>query len=214
MREIGGVLPEWDDLAAQVESARERGAAVHLDGARVWQCGPYYGRSLADLAGLFDTVYVSFYKDLLGIAGAALAGPADVVGEVRDWQARHGGLLYAQWPYAAAARVGLHRWLPRMPEFVAHARHLAELLGGRDDLVVTPDPPQVAMFHLALRVSPDDLRARALALADRTGLWTFAEGRPTDVPGWLRVEWSVTADTLKVGDDEVRRAFDELLGTA
>jgi threonine aldolase len=42
-REIGGRLPEWSDLEAQVARVRERGAAVHLDGARLWECTPFYG---------------------------------------------------------------------------------------------------------------------------------------------------------------------------
>jgi threonine aldolase len=63
-REIGGQLPEWEDLTAQVDWARERGAAVHLDGARLWQCPDAYQLPLDEIAGLFDTVYVSFYKDL------------------------------------------------------------------------------------------------------------------------------------------------------
>jgi len=32
--------------------ARDRGAAVHLDGARIWESAPYYGRSHAEIAGL------------------------------------------------------------------------------------------------------------------------------------------------------------------
>ncbi len=50
-REIGGRLPEWDDLVAQVAYARDRGAAVHLDGARLWESGPFYGRPLSEIAG-------------------------------------------------------------------------------------------------------------------------------------------------------------------
>ena len=59
-REIGGQLPEWDDLVAQTAWARERGAAVHMDGARLWESAPFYDRPYAEVAGLFDTVYVSF----------------------------------------------------------------------------------------------------------------------------------------------------------
>ena len=56
---------------------------MHMDGARLWGCEPFYGRTLAEIAGLFDTVYVSLYKQLGGIAGCCLAGPEDVVAEVR-----------------------------------------------------------------------------------------------------------------------------------
>ena len=43
-RDLGGQLPAWDDLRAQVARARERGAAAHLDGARLWEAGAGYGR--------------------------------------------------------------------------------------------------------------------------------------------------------------------------
>src|SRR5262245_17585730 len=36
-REIGGQLPTWDELQSCAEWARSRGAALHLDGARVWE---------------------------------------------------------------------------------------------------------------------------------------------------------------------------------
>ena len=41
-REIGGRLPDWDELVAQTSWARERGVALHLDGARLWEatCRP------------------------------------------------------------------------------------------------------------------------------------------------------------------------------
>src|SRR6185436_8253445 len=88
-REIGGRLPAWDDLVAQVTYAREHGAAVHLDGARLWESGPFYDRPLAEIAALFDTVYVSFYKGLGGLAGSMLLGEDDVVTEARAWRSRH-----------------------------------------------------------------------------------------------------------------------------
>src|SRR5690554_3010580 len=64
MREIGGQLPSWEELQAQVQWARAHDIAVHFDGARLWQCPAYYQRSLADICALADSVYVSLYKDL------------------------------------------------------------------------------------------------------------------------------------------------------
>ena len=97
------MLPAWDDLVATCEAARARGAALHLDGARLWQCAGFYKKTLAEIAGLFDTVYVSFYKDLRAPAGCALAGPRDVIDEARIWQVRHGGRLFNAYPYLLAA---------------------------------------------------------------------------------------------------------------
>ena len=71
---------------------------MHMDGARLWESAPFYGRSYAEIAALFDTVYVSFYKGVGAIAGAALAGPADFIAEARVWQRRHGGDLVNSTP--------------------------------------------------------------------------------------------------------------------
>jgi hypothetical protein len=66
-------------------------------------------------------VYVSFYKDIGALAGAAVAGPADVIAEVREWRQRHGGTLYSMWPHAASALANLRLRLPRMPAYRDHA---------------------------------------------------------------------------------------------
>ncbi|MGA8681991.1 MAG: beta-eliminating lyase-related protein, partial [Acidimicrobiales bacterium] len=57
-RDLGGWLPDWDDLQAQIAGARDRGAAVHLAGARLWEAAAGYERPPAEVAALFDTVYV------------------------------------------------------------------------------------------------------------------------------------------------------------
>ena len=84
LRDAGFVLPTWDELTDTVEAARERDAVVHFDGARLWECTPHFGRPLPEIAGLADSVYVSFYKSLGGLSGAALAGSADLVGRGED----------------------------------------------------------------------------------------------------------------------------------
>jgi threonine aldolase len=71
---------------------------VHCDGARLWEAAAGYGRPPAELAALFDTTYVSFYKGLGALSGCCLAGPEDVVDEVRGWRRRLGGTLFGLWP--------------------------------------------------------------------------------------------------------------------
>lgn len=73
-RDIGGLLPQWDDLVAQTNAMRERGAAIHLDGARLWEAQTHYRQPFADIVALFDTAYVSLYKGLQGTV--ALYSPA------------------------------------------------------------------------------------------------------------------------------------------
>ncbi|MFC7468875.1 threonine aldolase family protein [Actinomadura keratinilytica] len=115
LRDAGFTLPTWEELTEVVAAARERDAVVHLDGARLWECTTHFGRPLQEIAALADTVYVSFYKSLEGIGGAALAGPAELVEEARTWRHRYGGQVFQQFPTALAALHGLETVLPLLP---------------------------------------------------------------------------------------------------
>lgn len=128
-REAGFILPTWDELTSLVDAARERDAVVHLDGARLWESTYGLGKPLAEIAGLFDSVYVSFYKSLEGISGAALAGSQDFVDQARVWRHRYGGMLFQQWPAALSALHGLDTVLPRLGSYVEHAKVVASAMG-------------------------------------------------------------------------------------
>jgi threonine aldolase len=207
---LGGRLPGWDDLVAFCNAARERGAALHLDGARLWQCEPFYERGLDEIAALFDTVYVSFYKDLGAPAGAALAGPADLIEEARVWQVRHGGRLYSVHPFLIAAERGLDEVLPRIPEFVARAHELAASLGELGGIEIVPDPPQTTMFHLYVHRPLDPLREAALDLAERSRTF-LGFVRPTDDAGLQRVELTIGPSSLEVPVAGAQALWRELL---
>jgi threonine aldolase len=213
-REIGGRLPGWDDLVAQTSWARERGIAVHLDGARLWQAAPFYGRSYAEIAGLFDSVYVSFYKDLGGLAGAALAGDRELVAEARVWLRRHGGNLVTMHPFVVSAELGLDERLPRIPAYVEHARAIGAALAGVDGIEVVPDPPQTTMFHVLLRGDRDRLADAALAVAAERRVLLFADPDPTTSPAWHKHEVTVGEVTLALPAEEVAELYAELLQRA
>jgi len=210
-REIGGFLPTWDELVEQVGWARERSAAVHMDGARLWGCGPFYGRTLAQIADLFDTVYVSLYKQLGGITGCCLAGPDDVVAEVSEWRRRHGGTLYALWPYAASGLAGLRKRLPRMPAYQEHARAIASAVNELPGVEVVPDPPHTPMMHLLLPTGADELRTAALAMAEHERIWTWPRSMPTASSHVQRVELEVGDATLEFTPEEFRDVLQGLL---
>jgi len=196
-RDIGGQLPAWEELVAQVEWARERGAAVHLDGARLWGCESFYGRSLAEISEPFDTVYTSFYKQLDGLAGAVLAGSEDVIAESKEWRRRrHGGMLYGLWPNAASGLVGLRTRLPRMAAYQEQAATLADAVRGLAGVEVIPDPPHTPMMHLLFHREAGAVRAAALRIAGEDRVWTFAQLAGTDVPGVCRAELEVGDATL------------------
>lgn len=157
MREIGGQLPSWDDLVAQSEWLKAQGIKRHMDGARLWQCPAAYNKSLAEVAALFDSVYVSFYKDLGGIAGACLVGDQSFIDQAKIWIRRAGGNLYSLAPYVVAAREGLKKYLPGLAKRREQAIWLAEQLNTIDGLQTWPLVPQTNMFRLRVSKKADDV---------------------------------------------------------
>jgi threonine aldolase len=211
-RDLGGQQPALDELAAQVGWARERGIAAHLDGARLWESAAGYGRSPAEIAALFDTVYVSFYKGIGALPGCCVAGPAEVISQVREWRRRMGGTLYGMWPAAASALSCLAERLPRFPGYLEHARALAGVLAATAGVTVVPDPPQVPMMHLLLRVTPDGYAAAARQLAEERGIWIAPECMTTTDPAVQRIELSVGDATMGFEPAEVGDIFAGISG--
>jgi threonine aldolase len=203
-RDLGGQQPPWADLVAQAQWAREHGAAVHLDGARLWESAAGYQQPPEAVASLFDTVYVSFYKGLGALPGCCVAGPEDVIAEVREWRHRMGGRLYGLWPNAASALTCLTRRLPLMPRYLSHARAIADTLRDLPGVRVIPDPPQSPMMHLLLTTSLAGFTAAAGRLATERGVWTWPTAMSTGDPGTLRVELAIGDGTLALRPAEVR----------
>jgi threonine aldolase len=210
-REIGGHLPPWDDLVAMTSWVRDQGAAVHMDGARLWESQPFYGKEYAEIAGLFDSVYVSFYKILGGLNGAALVGPKDLIDEARIWQRRHGGNIPHMYPIALSANLGLDAHLSRMGEYHAKAVEIAAMLAGLPEVTVSPDPPHTNMMHVFLRGETTDLLAAAARVAEDHDIELFSGIGPTEVPGVQRWELTVGAAASELSNAEISAAFDSFI---
>ncbi|WEH34140.1 beta-eliminating lyase-related protein [Streptomyces sp. AM 4-1-1] len=217
LRDAGFVLPEWSELTAVVAAARERDAVVHFDGARIWECAPHFGRGLPEIAALADSVYVSFYKTLGGLSGAALAGPESLVEEARTWRHRYGGKLFQQYPAAVSALLGLARELPRLASYVARAKVVAGALaeGFTDSAVpwarVHPEPPHTHQFRVWLPYGTDVLDEASVRQAEETGVALFRRWYPaaTGPPGVSFTEVTVAEAGLEWTARDVRAAVSE-----
>ena len=213
-RDLGGTLPGWDDLSAQVALARAGGAATHMDGARLWEAQTFYRRSFAEIAGLFDTVYVSLYKGLAALRGALLLADAATVAEAAVWRQRLGGSINETWPVAISALIGLDTLLPRMPAFREHAIAIAAALTADGVARVAPDPPQTPMFHIHLpapRLAVE--RAAAAMIADH-GTQLIGRVRSSPDPTRSSFEVSVGENAMELSPAEVAALVRELVDRA
>jgi threonine aldolase len=217
LRDAGFVLPSWDELTEVVAAARERDAVVHFDGARLWESTVHLGRPLAEIAGLADSVYVSFYKSLEAFGGAALAGPAGLVAEAKAWRHRYGGLVFQQFPTALSALIGLERELPRLPQYVAHARVVAAALregfaaAGTPWARVYPRVPHTHDFQVWLPYDPDVLAETAVRTAEETGAVLFGNAWDRRGPDLACTEIHVRSAGLEWTAEDVKAAVAEFV---
>jgi threonine aldolase len=215
-RDSGGYLPTWNELVSQVQWARARGTAVHLDGARIWEAAPYYAatakKSLSDIAELFDSIYVSFYKGLGGISGSCVIASRDVIDEASLWRTRHGGRPYMLWPYAASALTVLRERPGDMAAYYRRARALAKRLREVERIDVLPDDVRSPLMHLRFAETSHVMESRVREIAEREQIWTFARPFISEGTHLQRYEYQVGRASMEFSVDEMVAVFRELAG--
>jgi threonine aldolase len=100
-------VPEWSELEAIRAWCTENSVLLHMDGARLWDAAPYYAagggagvdKTIRDVCGLFDSVYVSWYKGMGALCGATLLAPQHILDRCWVWLRRMGGNLFTVMPF-------------------------------------------------------------------------------------------------------------------
>lgn len=128
-RSSGGRIWPLDEFRASVDAAHERGAKVHLDGARLFNASVGAGIAPAEWARHADSVQICFSKGLGCPLGAVVAGSGDFI--ERAWESKYlfGGAMRQAGVIAAAALYALDHNIERLAEDHARARRLAEGIG-------------------------------------------------------------------------------------
>ena len=186
-RSSGGRVWPLDEFRAAVEAARSRGAAVHLDGARLFNASVAAGVEPSAWSALADTVTICFSKGLGCPFGAILAGSAETIERAWEGKFLFGGALRQSGIAAAAMLYALDHHVARLADDHARARRLAEGIGidaatAETNFVAIPDEPNLR----------ERLREHGVGVG---GLR----------PGWLR---AVTH--LDLGDEEIEQAIERM----
>lgn len=213
-RDLGGLLPEWDDLRDQVALVRATGAAAHLDGARVWEAQTYYRRPLDEIAALFDSVYVSLYKSLQGVRGAVLAADSGTIRTAQVWRQRLGGGIRDAWPLALAALVHLDTLAARMPDYREHAIAIAAAVNADGAARAHPDPPQTPLFHIHLPAPKRAVERAGAELLTEHGIQLWGRVRSASDPGRCSFEVSVGENAMEFSPGEVVTLVHDVLARA
>jgi threonine aldolase len=123
-RSSGGRIWPLDEFRAAVEATHEKGAILHLDGARLFNASVGAGLPPSAWASLADSVTICFSKGLACPTGAILAGSAEMI--ERAWESKFlfGGALRQSGVLAAAALYALDHHVERLAEDHARAQRL------------------------------------------------------------------------------------------
>jgi threonine aldolase len=124
----GGIVFPQDEVVRICASAKARGIATFLDGARLWNASVASGRPEAELAAPFDLVAVSFSKGLGAPGGSLLAGSKELIAAATRQRRMFGGAMRQTGFFAAAALHGVEHHRARLADDHANARRLAEIL--------------------------------------------------------------------------------------
>ncbi|AOT00563.1 threonine aldolase [Exiguobacterium sp. U13-1] len=199
-RELGGLLPSREELEVICAYARERGIRLHLDGARLLEVLPYYEAEAKDIAQLFDSVYISFYKGLGGVAGAILAGPETFCQEARIWKRRYGGDLISLYPYILSADHYYEQRKDDMAEYHAAAKELASSLNAISGISTRPLEPVSNMFHLYFKAEKAVVEEKLIEIQ--------SNGK-VGIAGYLVEKDSGCATEINIGDSFLALTPDE-----
>lgn len=213
LRNAGFRTLSWEELAAMSAWCRGQGIAFHLDGARLWETQPFYGRSLAEIAALADSVYVSLYKGLGAPGGALIAGDAAFLDTLKPWRSRMGGNLYTAFPFVLGGLYGLRHFLPRMGGYHAQAVALADALSTRD-APWAADRVMCNSFRLVWPVAAPTLATALERLAREERVWCFGRVIPLPVRDHCCTEMVVGEATMAHDTGALADRFAQLLTAA
>lgn len=168
----GGRVLDDGAFSALARLARERGLALHLDGARLWNAAAATGVKPAVLTRGAATVMVSFSKGLGCPIGSCLGFRK--AWRPRAWEIRKrlGGGMRQSGILAAAGLYALDTNLERISEDHANAREFAEILS--DSQAVRPSAPETNIVMLDLlreRDMPETVVPELAAAGVRVAQW-------------------------------------------
>jgi threonine aldolase len=133
----GSALPA--SYTAEVAAvAHEAGAALHIDGARIFNAACALETTPKELAKDAESVTFCLSKGLSAPMGSILCGSADFIARARKNRRMVGGGLRQVGIVAAAGIVALEEMVDRLADDHANARYLADGLASIPGVVVDP----------------------------------------------------------------------------
>jgi len=121
----GGAIFPYEEMEKIHALTRERGLALHLDGARLWNAHVATGIPLLEYGRLFDSISVCLSKGLGAPVGSVLVGSAEFIDRAHRFRKMWGGGMRQAGIIAAAGLYALDHHIDRLKVDHLHASALA-----------------------------------------------------------------------------------------
>ena len=142
---------DFEEMEKISEFARENKIGMHLDGARLFNAVAHSGIEATSFAKLFDTVYISMYKDFNAPSGAILAGTKEFTKDLYHTRRMFGGGMPQVWPFAAVALQYADTFIPQYKKAVKNAKELFNLLNKNPAFKIEMIPDGTNVFILRVK---------------------------------------------------------------
>jgi threonine aldolase len=152
---IGGKVLPLSYAAAVAQVAKQRGLAMHLDGARMFNAAVKLDVSANAICADFDSVSVCLSKGLGAPIGSVLCGSHVLIKNATRWRKMLGGGMRQSGLLAAAGLYALEHNVDRLAEDHANAATLAAGLSEISELRIEPVQTNIVYIHVA----PEDCAA-------------------------------------------------------
>ena len=173
-RSGGRVFPQAAAVAVAA-SARDRGIASYLDGARLWNASVATGLPPSQLAAPFDLVGLCLSKGLGAPGGSLLAGSSDLIARCHRYRRMAGGAMRQAGIFAAAGLYALDHHLARLADDHAHAAVFAAKVATGSGVRLDPEAVQTNIIVFGLGPDAPDA-ATVVGRAHAKGVLMFAIG--------------------------------------
>lgn len=145
----GGTVTAPDAIDRIAAIAEDHSAALHIDGARLFNAAAALGIPPERLVPAGASVTLNLNKGLCAPAGAVLCGPASLAAEARDRLLGIGGVLAQAGPLAAAGFVALQdNSIAALAADNHRAKALAAALAGFHGCEIVPPETNIVLVTL------------------------------------------------------------------
>ncbi|MEM1320401.1 MAG: GntG family PLP-dependent aldolase [Bacteroidota bacterium] len=160
----GGSYYTLDEIRPITRLCRERGLALHLDGARLFNALVETREATTAVGECFDSISICLSKGLGAPVGSVLIGERAFITRARRVRKVMGGGMRQAGILAAAGLYALEHHIDRLKEDNEHARQIGQVLE-QQDYVATVRPVQsnIVIFELTPSYTAEDILERLKA---------------------------------------------------